>query len=560
MNGPDSGCKTFSLLAVIVLYKAALDRSEALASLQRALSVLPPEQRQVQILLFDNTPEWNARRDLPDNVVYYAAPRNEGVAGAYNYALGVAQSEGVSWMLLLDQDSRLPQDFLHRMREIALALETDHEIGAIVPQLSHGSRLLSPVRIRPWGVSYLPRGITGVRPGEVHAMNSASLLRVSALRQIGGFDLRFWLDYQDASTYRKLHRHGRKVYVAGDIQVAHDLSLLAGSGPGTARFRNFLLAESAFCDLHGTLLQSLALTARLACRLGRQQIHCVDPGIRSLTRDALKRRILHAKRHRIRKWQEEMRRLAGVDVASAGRPAISVCMAAYNGERFITAQLQSILSQLGRDDEVVVVDDASTDGTRDRVRALGDNRIRLLEHRTNRGVSRTFEDAIRAASGRLLFLSDQDDLWDPRKVSLILNAFASHPMVTLIATDNALIDASDSFISNSYFTGRGGFRSGLWANLMRNRFGGCTMAFRSELIGEILPLPHKYDVLHDVWIGVRNSLSGHPALYIPEALVWNRRHETTATGRETLSLWHKIRIRFHLLLALAEFRMRRIVL
>ena len=165
----------------------------------------------------------------------------------------------------------------------------------------------------------------------------------------------------------------------------------------------------------------------------------------------------------------------------------------------------------------------------------------------------TFEDAIRAASGRILFLSDQDDLWSATKVAVMLQAFRSQPDVTLIATDVSLIDSDGSLLAESYFEPRGKFRPGLWANVVRNRFGGCTLAFRCEVIGDILPLPRKYDVLHDVWIGVRNSLSGHRTLYIPQALVLNRRHGTTATGNKPLTLRRRIRIRVHLLFAQADF-------
>jgi glycosyltransferase involved in cell wall biosynthesis len=232
-------------------------------------------------------------------------------------------------------------------------------------------------------------------------------------------------------------------------------------------------------------------------------------------------------------------------------------MAAYNGERYIADQLQSILSQLDEDDEMVVVDDASTDRTVECVRALSDNRIRIIEHKENMGVSRTFEDALRAASNGIVFLSDQDDLWAPEKVSTVLKAFLENPHVTLIATDAALIDARGELISRSYFADRGKFRAGLWANLLRNRFGGCTMAFRSTLLPEILPLPHEYDVLHDVWIGVRNSVSRNKTLYIDKPLVLNRRHSSTVTGQERLSLRRKVRGRLHLLIALFAFSVHR---
>jgi glycosyltransferase involved in cell wall biosynthesis len=228
-------------------------------------------------------------------------------------------------------------------------------------------------------------------------------------------------------------------------------------------------------------------------------------------------------------------------------------MAAYNGERYITAQLLSILSQLAAEDEVIVVDDASTDGTRERVQSLQDGRIRLIEHSRNMGVSRTFEDAIRGASGMILFLSDQDDLWVADKVSTILQQFQDNPSVTLVASDAAPIDQGGNSISESYLAGRGNFSPGLFANLIRNHYIGCTLAFRASLGSEFLPLPHRFDILHDIWIGVRNSLARGQAVYIDRPLILYRRHPHTVTGRKGLTLSHRIRVRLHLLLALAEF-------
>lgn len=551
------------ILAVIVLYKTAPVESAAFQTLSSAIACLKEQRPGIHILLYDNAPD--IQDMLPPGVLYKGASRNDGLAGAYNFALGQAQQDGCDWMLTLDQDTRLPADFLLRLQPIVARLHAVESVAAIVPHLEQAGRQLSPVRIRPWGVQYLSRDNSGFVRGEIHALNSASLFRVSALKQIGGFDPCFWLDYQDAYVFRKLHQCGRRIYVTEDIRVEHDLSLLSKSGGmGAGRFRNFLQAESAFSDLYRGRISRAFLTLRLMARLLLQRKKAVDPAIRGLTLETLRRRIFHSREQRIREWRKEMERRAadaarGVESAepSGMRPSISVCMAAYNGERYIIAQLQSILSQLSDEDEVIVVDDASRDHTCEKVRSLKDVRVRLIQHEANQGISRTFEDAIRAASGRILFLSDQDDLWDPRKVSIMMEAFKSNPEVTLIATDNALIDENGALISSSYFTGRGGFQAGLWANLVRSRFGGCTMAFRAEVIGDFLPLPHAYAVLHDLWIGVRNSLAGHKALYIPESLVLSRRHSATATGRKPLSLRTRLRNRVHLLLALMEFRIRR---
>jgi GT2 family glycosyltransferase len=560
-EGRLDGC---SILAVIVLYKTRPENSTAYQTLKTAISHLGANRGTVRILLYDNMPHEPIPECLPQDVLYVRAARNEGIAGAYNYALRLATREGFVWMLTLDQDTQLPPEFLLRMRAIALRLHDVNEAGAIVPHLLSRGRLLSPVRIRPWGVTYLRRHTAGFATGEIHAFNSGSLFRVRALQQVGGCHPRFWLDYQDAYLYTKLHQCGRKVYIAEDLEVEHDLSLLSTSRTmGVERFRNFLQAESAYCDLYRGRIGGLSLTARLLGRIWRQQRNGADAAIRRLTRKQFLRRIGHSRRERIHAWRMEMQphMMNAAEGESSQermeeRPAISVCVAGYNGERYITAQLHSILSQLAAKDEVIVVDDASTDGTREKVLSLGDSRIQLVEHTINRGVSHTFEDAIRAASGRILFLSDQDDLWSPHKVAVMLEAFRSQPDVTLIATDVSLIDCDGSLLAESYFKPRGKFKPGLWANVVRNRFGGCTMAFRCEVIGDILPLPRKYDVLHDVWIGVRNSLSGHQTLYIPEALVLNRRHATTATGKKTLTLRRRIRVRVHLLLAQAEFWIR----
>ena len=551
------------LFAVVVLYETKPENSKAFQSLQEARRHLPPGNLDLRILLYDNTPGRCDPGPLPEGVQYEAAGQNAGLASAYNHALAIAQREKYPWLLTLDQDTTLPSDYLSRMSKLALDLEPDNRVAAIVPQISDGGRPLSPVSIRVFGVRYLPRGFVGIDRRETHAVNSASLFRVSALKQIGGFNPYFWLDYLDAYVYMKLHQCGRHVYVAGDIQVEQELSLLHGEGLKHDRFRNFTEAESAFWDLYGRNIQGLVLTGRLLGRIWRRWGN--GPVICQLTWDALKRRIFRSKARRIRDWKSDMEQRV-LCPSGAGmnwelpeeRPAISVCMAAYNGERFIKPQLQTILSQLAAEDEVIVVDDASTDGTRQCVRSLRDKRIHLIEHGRNMGVSHTFEDAIRAASGSILFLSDQDDLWKPRKVEVILNAFHSNPDATLVATDTAIIDSDGALLAASYFSGRGAFRPGLWANLVRNRFGGCTMALRAELLGEILPLPHKYDVLHDIWIGVRNSLSGHRSLYIPETLVLNRRHSSTATGKETLTIYRRFRNRLDLLLALAEFWMQRL--
>lgn len=235
------------------------------------------------------------------------------------------------------------------------------------------------------------------------------------------------------------------------------------------------------------------------------------------------------------------------------RPSVSVCMAAYCGERYIAAQLQSILCQLAPEDEVIVVDDASTDRTGERVGALLDDRIRLIEHSRNLGVSHTFEDAIGRASGEIVFLSDQDDLWVADKVSTILQQFEDNPSVSLVVSDAALIDQNGAQVAKSFYELRGKFNDGILANLLRCKYHGCTMAFRAELLPRALPFPRSKLILHDQWLGMVNKLSGGKAQYIADPLVLYRRHDNNATGSGRLSIIRHVMLRVDLLLALVGF-------
>jgi glycosyltransferase involved in cell wall biosynthesis len=238
------------------------------------------------------------------------------------------------------------------------------------------------------------------------------------------------------------------------------------------------------------------------------------------------------------------------------RPKISVCIAAYQGERYIALQLRSILKQLSAGDEVILVDDGSTDATWHEVSALQDTRVVLMRNPDNQGVLRSFETALSHSSGEIVFLSDQDDIWLPRKVETVLGAFASDPELMLVVSDALLIDEEGAKIGDSFYAKRGKFRAGFWSNLLIGKFHGCTMAFRSTLLRSALPFPPGRLVHHDTWIGCMNALMGGKIIYISEPLVAYRRHSTNATGRIKLSNYTRLKMRSQMLLGLLASRVR----
>ena len=210
------------------------------------------------------------------------------------------------------------------------------------------------------------------------------------------------------------------------------------------------------------------------------------------------------------------------------RPSISVCMATYNGARFLGEQVASVLPQLRANDELIVADDASQDETVAILESVRDERVRILRQPRNAGVLKTFESALRQAMGEIVFLCDQDDIWREDKVASVLGAFENSPETTLVLTNGELMDTRGRLLGQMLHSGAP-LPLGATANFIRNRYQGSTMAFRREILDAALPFP-EHIPMHDSWIGLVNALVGKAA-YLPQSLVYYRRHENNATSR-----------------------------
>lgn len=228
---------------------------------------------------------------------------------------------------------------------------------------------------------------------------------------------------------------------------------------------------------------------------------------------------------------------------------ISVCIATRNGERYVHAQLASILRQLGPEDEVLISDDSSTDGTVDIIRGLADQRIRLLENNTFYSPIFNFENALKRAVGDIIVLSDQDDVWLEGRVELIREKFRETPhRWYLMVTDGRVVDADERVVSDSIF-GIINAGPGFLKNLWNNRYMGCCMAFSRELLEIALPFPRNLP-MHDMWLGQLCELAGVTE-FVPVPTILYRRHGASQT-EFTIRLhpWLQIRRRWILLCGL----------
>ncbi len=228
---------------------------------------------------------------------------------------------------------------------------------------------------------------------------------------------------------------------------------------------------------------------------------------------------------------------------------VSVAMATYNGVRYIAHQLDSVLCQLEAEDELIVSDDGSTDGTRELLEAYAsrDSRIKVIDG-PRAGAIANFENALVACKGDILFLCDQDDEWDTGKYATVKQVFETTDTV-LVMHDARLVDGDGTVIGESFFATRD-TKTGLLKNLWKNSYIGCCMAFSKRLLPYVLPFA-KGIPMHDQWIGLQAERHGNVVL-IDRPLMSYRRHGNNVTGETHGSVTSMIKGRLGMIVALLK--------
>ena len=229
---------------------------------------------------------------------------------------------------------------------------------------------------------------------------------------------------------------------------------------------------------------------------------------------------------------------------------ISVALAAYKGEQYIAEQIESILTQLGENDEIVVSDDYPQGKTKDTVLSLAskDNRIRYIEGE-GKGVVKNFENALRNCSGDVIFLCDQDDVWLPDKVENVMTEIRNG--ACLVLHDASVTDADLNITDESYFSSHGSNAS-LIGNMIKNSFVGCCMAFTKELMSETLPFPADLP-MHDWWIALVALKKNRRTVLLNKPLILWRRHGDNVTGGKT-TFAQKVMWRLKIISSLARIK------
>lgn len=245
---------------------------------------------------------------------------------------------------------------------------------------------------------------------------------------------------------------------------------------------------------------------------------------------------------------------------------ISVCMATYNGERFILKQISSILEQLSENDELIVSDDGSTDRTLDIIKSFDDCRIKILNHKKNKNfekikysrnfyyVTDNFENALKNAKGDYIFLSDQDDIWLPNKVAKVMEQLK---IFDCTLSNFKIINENDSILSEQFYD-ENPISQSFIKNILNCRFLGCGLAFRKSVLDFVLPFPRKL-MAHDLWIGMIGKHKFSFSYIITPLFLYRRSGSNVSPSCEksTNSIFHKVGYRLNIVCLLLLRFLRR---
>ena len=200
-------------------------------------------------------------------------------------------------------------------------------------------------------------------------------------------------------------------------------------------------------------------------------------------------------------------------------------LSTYNGERFLQAQIDSLLQQTYTNTEIIISDDQSVDGTKEILQSYEkDTMFRITYQPENLGAIANFEFAARQARGAYICFCDQDDIWLPEKIEKLYQAIGDR---WLVYSDSILIDEQGQSLQKQLSDLRNMYsgndtRGFIFSNVVW----GHAMLINKKLLPYILPIPA--GIPHDIWFAVKaTTLTGIQYLDLPLTLY--RQHAETVT-------------------------------
>ena len=206
---------------------------------------------------------------------------------------------------------------------------------------------------------------------------------------------------------------------------------------------------------------------------------------------------------------------------------VSIALCTYNGEAYLREQLDSIVNQSYSPLELIAVDDSSSDNTLNILKEYAAKYpfIKVFVNPENLGYIRNFEKALQLCNGDFIALSDQDDIWDLKKIEKQVKSIGNN---LLVYHDSEFIDQNGNSLNRKMSDIMNLYRGDQpEAFLFFNSISGHAVLMKKELMDELLPFPNAY--FHDWWMGyVATNLGSID--FINETLVKYRQHQKADTN------------------------------
>ncbi|EMF0505375.1 glycosyltransferase [Enterococcus hirae] len=226
------------IVVVIVLYQQRFSQSPSFDLLMKAV-----KEKKIQLVVYDNSPvkQLEPLLEQDKDISYYHDPSNPGLATAYNYALNHAQ-QNIRYFVTLDHDSQLTATYFDTL----LTIDWTDELVAAVPLVYAGSNQISPV----FADRYINRQVEKVDRSQlsqrrIMAINSGAVFSIKFLKEIGGFNLDFPLDFLDHWLFLTIYQFKKTVFILPE-KMEHDLSVLDYQKVSVTRYQSILKAEKTF--------------------------------------------------------------------------------------------------------------------------------------------------------------------------------------------------------------------------------------------------------------------------------------------------------------------------
>lgn len=230
---------------VVVFYKQKPEESKTFQTLKSTLFTKKELLNNIELILYDNSPvkqDFSPLQFEGIHITYNHDPRNLGIAAAYNYAWSVAKGNGSQWLLLLDHDTVITDEYINEVQNVS---DLSENIAAVVPKISSENKMISPVYSHSLRPLQEETPDLGLQEKPVMAINSGSLISVDFLNELNGFNQQFPLDYLDHWLFFEIYAKGKMVYVL-DVILEHELSVMDYSRVSLKRYQSILDAEFNF--------------------------------------------------------------------------------------------------------------------------------------------------------------------------------------------------------------------------------------------------------------------------------------------------------------------------